>query len=566
MAQGYYTLEEAAKVLGMSPEKLNKLAQDPRWLKDQKVNAFRDPKVVWRFRVQDVDALAGQAQSMGEAPAKGPSTPVGAGKRPEESSVFDFPMPEGGSGQVDIGGDILAPGPSSTPKASKSGPRRSDSDVHLILDEGSTFNPASDSGLRKEGSSSKSDVKLGVAPDSGPKPNTGSGPKSGPRKSPLPPGSRVDSGVRLVPLDSDEDLESIQHEPGRAPSDSSVRIDPASGPSGSKVKGTGHEYLPTEEVDLDAELRKAEEAARGHKPRTKVKPRSGVGGVPAGGIPESTEELSLPEDELHLEQGEDVTLGELAPKDVLKGSSGASGIGMHSPADSGVDLEKAGQAPDESEFELSLEPPSSKVKGPRTPSAAAPEGSSEFELTLDEGGGLAPLEEGDSGEKDIFETDFDMPALEDESGSEAVPLDEPDTNLESSDFDLAVEGGKGEGESGSQVVALDDEEADEGAATVAKRRAEVAEEEEAGEIDELIGEEEAAPEEELEPAMVAAPAEWGTFWSLLMIPCFLAMFLLTLMSFELLHTMWGYNQAYKPTGTILKAITPSDMLPDDAKK
>src|SRR5262245_22317158 len=116
MAQGYYTLEEAAKVLGMSAEKLNKLAQDPRWLKDQKVNAFRDPKVVWRFRVQDVDALAGQGQSLGDVPAKGPSTPVGAGRKGEESSVFDFPMPEGGSGQVDIGGDILAPGPSSTPK------------------------------------------------------------------------------------------------------------------------------------------------------------------------------------------------------------------------------------------------------------------------------------------------------------------------------------------------------------------------------------------------------------------------------------------------------------------
>ncbi len=547
MAQGYYTLDEAAKVLGMSSEKLNKLAQDPRWLKDQKVNAFRDPKVFWRFKVQDVDALAGQGQALGEAPAKGPSTPVG--RRTEESSVFDFPMPEGGSGQVDIGGDILAPGPSSTPKASKSGPRRSDSDAHLVLDEGSTFNPASDSGVKREGSSSKSDVKLGMIPDSGPKPDSGSGPKSGSRKSPLPPGSRVDSGVRLVPMDSDEDLESIQHEPGRAPSDSSVRIDPS----------------PTEEVDLDAELRKAEEAARGHKPRTKVKPRSGVGGVPAGGDSEGTEEIGLPGDELLLEQGEDVTLGELAPKDVLKGSSGASGIGMHSPADSGVDLEKAGEAPDESEFELSLEPPSSKAKGPKTPAAGAPEGSSEFELTLDEGGGLAPLEEGDSGEKDIFETDFDMPALEDESGSEAVPLDEPDTNLESSDFDLAVsEGGKGEGESGSQVVALDDEEADEGAATVAKRRAEVAEEEEAGEIDELLGEE--AVEEEVTPGVAAAPAEWGMVPAILLIPCVLAMFLLTLMGFELLHSMWGYNQAYKPTGAILKALTPSDMLPDDAKK
>jgi hypothetical protein len=127
------------------------------------------------------------------------------------------------------------------------------------------------------------------------------------------------------------------------------------------------------------------------------------------------------------------------------------------------------------------------------------------------------------------------------------------------------EHGKGEGESGSQVVALDEEEADEGAATVAKRRAKVAEEEEAGEeMDELLGEE--APAEELVPAAAAAPAEWGMVPAILLIPCVLAMFLLTLMGFELLHSMWGYNQAYKPSGTILKALTPSDMLPDDAKK
>jgi hypothetical protein len=558
MAQGYYTLEEAAKVLGMSPEKLNKMAQDPRWLKDQKVNAFRDPKVVWRFRVQDIDALSGHGQALGEASSKGPATPVGPGGRTEESSVFDFPVPEGGSGQVDIGGDILAPTPGSTPKQAKSGPRRTDSDVHLVLDEGATFNPASDSGIKKEGSSSKSDVKLGVAPDSGAKTDSGSGPKSGvKKKTALPPGSRVDSGVRLVPMDSAEDVESIQHEPGRAPSDSSVRVEPASSPPGGKVHGAGYEFLPTEEVDLDAELRRAEEAARGQKPRTKVKPKSGAG--PVGDSPEGTE-LELPADELGLEQGEDVTLGELAPKEVLKGSSGASGIGMHSPADSGVDLEKAGEGPGESsEFELSLEPP--KAKGPKTPAAGAPEGSSEFELTLDEGGGLAPLE--DSGEKDIFETDFDMPALEDESGSEAVALDEPDTNLESSDFDLAASEGTGGGESGSQVVALDEEEADEGAATVAKRRAEVAEEEEAGEIDELVGEE--AAEEQLEPAAVAAPAEWGMLPAMLMIPCVLFMGLLAILSFELLHTMWGYNQPYKPTGAVLKPL--ADMtVGDDQKK
>jgi hypothetical protein len=60
---------------------------------------------------------------------------------------------------------------------------------------------------------------------------------------------------------------------------------------------------------------------------------------------------------------------------------------------------------------------------------------SEFELTLDDSGG--PPAEADSGEKDIFDTDFEVPALE-ESGSEAIALEDADTALESSDFDLAL--------------------------------------------------------------------------------------------------------------------------------
>src|SRR5436309_15801268 len=113
MAQGYYTLEEAAKVLGMSPEKLNKMAQDARWLKDQRVNAFRDPKVVWRFRVQDIDALSGQGQALGEASSKGRATPQASGGRTAESSLFDFRMRDGGSGQGDHGSDVFAPPPGS---------------------------------------------------------------------------------------------------------------------------------------------------------------------------------------------------------------------------------------------------------------------------------------------------------------------------------------------------------------------------------------------------------------------------------------------------------------------
>ena len=103
---------------------------------------------------------------------------------------------------------------------------------------------------------------------------------------------------------------------------------------------------------------------------------------------------------------------------------------------------------------------------------------SEFELTLDDSGGLAPAEDAPQvkagQDKDIFETDFEVPALEEESGSQVAALD---TDLDSSDFDLALGDSEVAAEegSGSQVVALDEEEADEAAATVAAKRGALAE-------------------------------------------------------------------------------------------
>ncbi len=556
MAQGYYTLDEAAKILGTTPEKLTKLAQDPSWLK--KVHAFRDQKIL-RFRSQDIDALAGTG-GMGEhrpAPS-GPITPVTpvakGGGQAGDPGVFDFPMPD--SSQVGIGHEVLSEGSSTTPRVAGKG-KKMDSDVHLVLEGEDEFNPASDSGLKKDsGSSSKSDVKLGVLPESsgGSKPDSPVSPKpssGSKKKTMMPPGSRVDSGVRLVPMDSSEDVEAIQHEAGRG-TDSDVALGgPGSHPSGAKAyPGAGQE---TEEVDLDAEMRRAE----GQKPKSKIKPKSGVGERPHFEVTEGprpgsdeTTELDLSAEDIQLEHGEDVSLGELTPKDKIKGASGTSGLQMHSPADSGVDLEKAGEA-DESEFELSLEASDhGKGHGPKTPAAAEPEGSSEFELTLEDSGKLAPLEE-EGGDKDIFESDFDMPALEEESGSEAVALDEPDTELDSSsDFDLALNEGDAaaEGESGSQVVTLDEEEADEAAATVARPRSKLAEEEEAEEIDELVGEE-AEPEEAA--AVAAAPTEWGLLPAIVMTPTLLIMIFVGLMSFELVHSMWGYKQPSKASTPII---------------
>src|SRR5262249_11652367 len=183
---------------------------------------------------------------------------------------------------------------------------------------------------------------------------------------------------------------------------------------------------------------------------------------------------------------------------------------------------------------------------------------------LEDSAHLAPLEEEHapaSGEKDIFETDFEVPALE-ESGSQAEPLGASDTDLESSDFDLALgeEDAAAEEESGSQVVALEDEsDVDEGAATIARPSrsvgGEVAEEEG---VEELLGEEEAFGEEEpargRRPVVAAPPEDWGVFAPVTLMVSVLFMFILGFMSLELVRGMWGYRAPGKGSAPIVRAI------------
>jgi hypothetical protein len=175
---------------------------------------------------------------------------------------------------------------------------------------------------------------------------------------------------------------------------------------------------------------------------------------------------------------------------------------------------------------------------------------------LDDSGGLSPLEEMPqvkAGEKDIFETDFDVPGLEDESGSQAVALEEADTGLDSSDFDLEIDS---DAESGSVVVALD-EEADDAAATVQQRgrkrptRAvvvdedEVAVEEDFGELDEEGAvavedeeefDEEAAPARTVVKEKLLPAAPWGAGQVFVMLPCVIIMFFVTLLGFEMVQS------------------------------
>ncbi len=239
----------------------------------------------------------------------------------------------------------------------------------------------------------------------------------------------------------------------------------------------------------------------------------------------------------------------------------------------------AGEEESSSEFELSLDVDDGSSET-EAAEGSDPDSDSEFELTLDADGGLEASDETDAlaggDEKDIFETDFEVPALEEEeSGSGEAALEDEDTDLETSDFDLALdeEGGEEDLESGSQVVALEDEEdIDEGAETEARprRRAAVDEEDEESELDLEIDPNAEPEEEEEEEAAVGAaaapPAQWGPLPALLLIPTVLVMFFVGLLAFELAGTMWNYRQPGHTTGfgivlqPIAKAFDPK--LPD----
>jgi len=647
MVQGYYTLEEAAKLLSMPTEELKHMAQR------KEIRSFQDRGTL-RFRAQDVEELgrrrgAGSDPDLaiGEAPPptprvgpKSPSSPrpsKQASPKPSKD-VFSF-LPQD---DVDIGNEVLAdvpsgarrssPKPAASPPAHKSParpPEGSGSDVKLVPDH---VQPGSDSDVKLQGPDS--DVKISDATAKTPKVARRPSISPLPQKSPVPgtPGSGSkkppsgaavqppDSGVRLVPMDSDSDVKIVGAgsdevplgaSPAQSSTDSDIRLEKHTPPPSESGEG---ELLQTEEIDLDEEVRRQDAAAREPqrlKPKSKVKfpttspfelSETDAGTAPRAPTPKPTPKSAAkkksPEDSsdfdltpagdsgaglLPTDSSDDFSL-ELPDDSALAGepmnlSGPSSGISLDNPVDAGISLEEEGQADldlslevestpkpapvgrpndSDSEFELTLDADDSG----KQPVAASPgDSDSEFELTLDDSGSLSPLEsaevsavKGDSGEKDIFETDFEVPALEEESGSQVAALD---TDLESSDFDIALDDSAVEDESASQVVALD-EEADDAAATRAQE--EGVEDEEFGGLEVAEGEEEPAVEEDLDEATTVVqekliePAPWGVLPVVFMLPCVIIMLLVGLLGFELVQSVGGFKSA----GFLTKAV--SEMI------
>jgi hypothetical protein len=401
----------------------------------------------------------------------------------------------------------------------------------------------------------------------------------------------------------------------KAPGDSDVRLELDAGP---KAGSEPDLSLRTEEMNLDLSGPASGKAKRPgglSSGKLTAPPPSGsklvkrddanaIPGPPSSEGPASQDsssefELSLDADsdsfELQLtndDGSEEVDLGDLPS---TAGPGGRSGVNLGKPSDSGVSLErKPTPADDSDDFELSLEPdaapppPSSGRLSQKRNAAPIPpadaDSDSEFELTLDDNSGVTDaVAEEVAGEKgDIFETDFELPAVggDADSGSEVVAVESSDTDLENSDFDIALDESdiQAEDESGSQVVLLDDEPqptaggasgraaaaaagAVAGAAAAAavsgrRRRpavddVEVEDDDAAGALRGVRRGEDA--DEELVPAR-GRPLTWGPLPAAVLIPTLILTFLGTVMSYESLRGMWAYHHGTQPSGSLVRSI------------
>jgi excisionase family DNA binding protein len=623
MAQGYYTLEEAAQILGMTPDNLKQFARKGE------IRSFQD-RGTWRFRVQDIQEMARERGLgsdtdlvLGEA-IKPQPTDSPAPRHPAKTMEGDVFTVLGehkpGSDEVIM---VDLPSPTKKPTGGKEVTRPpsekegSDSDVRLVA-EGSGINfaldeadeakmvdtPTPPKSPRPPGSKgSKTGMAKLVSGPKSPRPESGrhpgevtSEPAAG---EPGKPEVDSDSDVKLVDAGPADSAVALGKTPAKALTDSDIRLDV------SKAPAKSDEALLTDEIDLDADLLKDDKSTQKPQVKSRVKPQpakpeptakspfelsdSGVSPTRPEGdptMPDSSSDFELTpvgesqsplelgssdEFELALPGDADVEIGQ----EPLGLKSKDSGINLRNPVDSGISLESTSAVSDSIEFELGLDQPHVTPKpAPKEPEI---DSDSEFELTLDDSGGLAPLDS-DSGsspmekvaaEKDIFETDFEVPALEDDSGSEALALDET-----SSDFDLALEPDdiSIDEESGSQVVAVDEGEAEEGASTVARpsksggrsgrraAKAGVADLEAEDDLGNLFDD---ADEPGVEPGVVGAeagpyrevavealPAPWGVLPVAVLLPCVLVLFLVGLMGFELVQNSGGY----RPTGMFTKII------------
>jgi len=515
MAQTYYTLEEAAKRLGITPEEMKRRLRED-W---KTIRPFRDGSTL-RFRESDIEDLARSMDADSD-----PDLLVDEFNFTDDSSEASSTVPA--KSPFDLGNES----PTVAAQSLSAPPKKGGNDSPLNFDsDDDMFVLAPDSTPPKK--PVDSDVKLGKG-----------------KKSPPPTDAESEDVPFTLQLEDDSPISSPQTGPVKLPSDASLSDD--------------------SEFDLSLEG-------------------------------SSEFQLEFTDDSDSDSDSEEVSLGDL-PVSRSGNRGGESGINLGSPADSGISLEKKGpksnvkkggktgpipspsSADEDINFELSLDLNASSTGrhgGPPSSRNLSGDESSEFDLDLPD---LAPDSmmdddpasslELDQASGDIFETDFDIPVVDD-SASESLALEEADTDLEGSS-DLALDDdGEPLDESASEVVVVDEEIAN---ASKSKRRRRIDDDDDDIDYDDLdssdsaskalagVKHEEGDDEDEDEPvAGVYRPAKYGIFTITMLAITTPVIFLTGLMGYELLHSMWGYQTGNRPSAMVIKLVAGTfDLAPKD---
>ena len=529
MAQ-FYTLEEAARVLGLGPDDLKQKAQQ------REVRAFMDGGT-WQFRVADIDELARRR---------------GLGSDPELSlSDLELDVPDAsGSGEIDLSEfQMGAAKPDLGGQTSERAGDRTGSEDDLDVQFDDLSLPAGPL-------SNSSSTIIGMKP---------AGKKPG------------DSDVRIVPDlpakgMSDSDVRMMSPESPRAyrPSDSDVTL---VNDEGSIL---GMESLQPPEPQAPGRVGSSGEvfAAQGGEESEsgsdfELTPSSDIA---AALQPESGSDFELTALDAS-DEFEATPLAGPSDSDVTAAQPSASGINLARPSDSGINLLGVGGF-DLSSDSIELAPldddddmPRGKPAPKAPPKAAQPPAA----VKLDPNSatvmpGVIPADPGATSmgmtEKDIFEdTDFslEVDALDSDHDDRTVQIDR------SSDFDLE------EGDSASEVFALDEDDVDQNAATA--MGAALAADEDSGEFasddeggsGEMAGgwdveSEGAAPAAAAVPAAVGGrlmpsgpQAEWGGIWVGLLGATTALVFVSLVFSIDLVRNLYEFQSA-GPAAGLIKSV------------
>ena len=499
----FYTLEEAARVLGMGPDELVSKAQS------REVRGFLDGGT-WRFRGPDIDDLA-RRRGMGSDPELSLSDldlieqAGGSGS----GSGSDYGLPTGAakgdgarSGEVDVLLDDMSLPPATMSNSSSTiigmnptGKRPGDSDVRIVPDLGR--------------GASDSDVKVGFRSDVTPSP-----------RPVAPPRSASDSDVVLRPR----------------------------GPEQSDVRPAGHFPLPTPKTPpspSSAELQ--------------------VAGPDIFADPGQDSDFEL--SALDGSDEFDATPAPTAPRkapgdsDVTGFGPSASGINLARPSDSGINLQSASGLDLGRADSMELSALDDIDLAPLSSSALRPSPGDDDEADSELSATALPVQ----AQKDLFEdTDFEVDAVDGESDNRTVQIDAAsdfDLDEDASDSASQVFAMDEEDVDLNAATALGPanfDDLDDSSGEVAAAPLAAASDITPGGWD-VAGETEPRPTGRgaVAPVLASAEArhEWGGIWVGFLMVATVFLLVLTFVAVDLLHNMYEYRGETPIGSGIVKSLS-----------